>query len=190
MKRWIITYTVAGIGLMFVWFLLVFVPLHKERVRLETQILESQRQLEDFKRRVSEVPQFIEARQKLIEQRALLSSKLYTKGDLIKLFEQLERQAQSENLTITEISPPIEELLYLNSLVPDSTQPQFLNLDLKLDGNYIGFGKFVGHVEQSNYFRGINECQIMADKETRGTDGHVQFQLGIKALLGNFKDKS
>jgi hypothetical protein len=189
-KQWIVSYSVAGLGLAGLWFLLIFVPLHKEGARLESQTLESRRQLDDFKRRVSEVPRFIQARQKLMEQKAFLSSKLYTKGDLLKLFEQLERQAHNEDLAITEISPPIDELLYLNSLVPDSTQPQFLNFVLKLEGNYINFGRFVGHVEKSDYFRGINECQISGGKETRNADGYVQFQLDLKALLGSFKEKS
>jgi Tfp pilus assembly protein PilO len=189
-KQWIASYAVVGLGLMALWVLLIFVPLHKQLARLEIQTLESQRQLEDFKSRVSQLPQFIQARQKLIEQKAFLSSKLYTKGDILKLFEQLERQAQNEGLAITEISPPIEELLYLNSVVPDSIQPQFLNFDLKLEGNYINFGRFVGHVEKSDYFRGVNECQIMGGKETRNADGYVQFQLGLKALLGSFKEKS
>lgn len=190
MKQWIASYAVAGLGLVAVWSLLIFVPFHKELTRLEIQTLESQRQLEDFKIRVSELPRFIQARQKLIEQKAFLSSKLYTKGDLLKLFDQLERQAQNEGLAITEISPPIDELLYLNSLVPDSTQPQFLNFILKLEGNYIDFGRFVGHVEKSDYFRGINECQIMGGKETRNSDDYVQLQIGLKALLGSFKEKS
>ena len=186
MKTRIASYLGAALALVGVWFFLLFAPLHKEQASMAAQTVEAQRQLDDFRRIMNELPGFLEALENLRAQKAVLSSKLYTKGDILKLFEELNQQAQKGKLTIVEISPPIDELLYLNSIVPDSNQPQFLNISLKLEGGYISFGRFIGRVEQSNYFRGISDCKIVG---TKTGEGDIQLQLGFKALLGSFKER-
>jgi Tfp pilus assembly protein PilO len=166
------------------WFFLIYVPLHNRIAQVEIHATESQRQLDDFKACVNDIPRFLDARESLRIQKAEMSSRLYSKGDILKLLDGLQQQAQKENLTITEIIPPIEELLWLNSVVPDSGQLQTLNLSLKLEGAYVSFGKFVSSVEQSSYFRKINTCAITSGKETHGK---LQLELGFTALLGNFE---
>jgi len=185
-KTQIVAYVGAALVLVGLWLFLLFVPLHREHVNLAAQTVEAQQQLDDFKRIMNELPGFMKARESLRLRKAALSSKLYTKDDILKLFDQLKRQAQKQNMLITEISPSVEELLYLNSIVPDSSQPQFLNINLNLKGGYISFGRFVGQVEQSRYFRGLNYCKVIGSKDTRDD---IQLQLGFKALLGGIEGK-
>jgi Tfp pilus assembly protein PilO len=187
-KKWIATYAAVAVGMTVVWFLLVFAPLYKKLGQLEMQITESQQQLADFEQIMSQLPRYIEAREKLRAQRAALSSRLYSKDDILKLFDHLKRQAAKKNLTVTEISPPVEELLHLNSMIPDSTQPLFLNIALTFEGGYIEFGQFVGLVERADYFRGINECTIIGSKDPKDSEGHLRLKLGFKAILGGLKE--
>jgi len=186
MKTQIAAYVGVALVLVGLWFFGLYVPLHREHVNLAAQTIETQQQLDDFKRIMNELPGFIEAHESLRSRKAALSSKLYTKDDILKLFDQLKRQAQKQNMLIMEISPSVEELLYLNSIVPDSSQPQFLNISLDLKGGYISFGRFVGQVEQSGYFRGINYCKVIGSKDTRDD---IRLQLGFKALLGGIEGK-
>jgi Tfp pilus assembly protein PilO len=177
----------AVLALAGLWFFLLFTPLHKEQTSIAVKTKEAQQQLADFKTIMNELPGFLKARQDLETERSMLNSRLYAKNDILRLFQELRQRAQEKNLVITEISPPIDELLYLNSIVPDSNQPQYLSISLKLEGRYMDFGRFVGVVEQSDYFRGINNCKIM---ETRTSDVKILFELGLNALLGSFKEKA
>jgi Tfp pilus assembly protein PilO len=187
MKKWLLPYVSAGSALVVLWFFVIFSPLYQELTSLEVRAGESRQQLEDFRKSLEELPQFLQARERLRAQKADLRSKLYTKSDILRLFEQLRQQAESENLTITEIIPPIEELLELNRVIPDSTQPLFLNISLRLAGDYIRFGKFVGRVEHSSYFRGINDCRITGGQEV---SDDLQLQIGFTALLGSARESA
>ncbi len=187
MKARLISYAVAASALAGLWFFLLFTPLHKERASIAVQTEEARQQLDDFKRIMSELPRILKMQKSLEAQRSTLNSRLYAKEDILRLFRQLYQQAESKNVAITEISPPIEELLYLNSIIPDSNQAQFLNITLKLEGGYIDFGRLVSVVEQSDYFRGINGCRISGAKTG---DGDIQFLLNFNALLGCSKEKA
>jgi Tfp pilus assembly protein PilO len=186
-KTRLVCYAMVTLSLAGLWFFLLFTPLHKEQTNLVFKTKEAQQQLTDFITIMNELPGFLKARQDLETERSMLNSRLYAKNDLLKLFQKLCQQAQEKNLVITEISPPIDELLYLNSIVPDSNQAQLLSISLKLEGRYIDFGRFVGTVEQSEYFRGINSCKIMV---TKTGDGDIRFEFGLNTLLGSFKEKA
>lgn len=187
MKSLTVPYLGAALTLIGLWFFFLFVPLHKQEASLTDQTREAQQQLNDFKKIMYELPQFVDAFENLKEQKAVLASKLYSKTDILRLFDKLNLQAKKENLVVAEISPSVEELLSLNSILPDSTQPQFLNIKLRLKGDYISFGRFINRVEQSDYFRGINDCQVEGTKDGRGD---IRLQLGFKALLGSFTERT
>ena len=187
MKTQLVSYAMAVLALAGLWFFLLFTPLHKEQTSIDVETKEAQQQLADFKTIMNELPGFLKTRQDLKEERSMLNSRLYAKNDILRLFQKLRQQAQEKNLVITEISPPIDELLYLNSIIPDSNQAQLLSISLKLEGRYIDFGRFVGAVEQSDYFQGINNCKIIG---TKTGDGDIRLELGLNALLGSFKEKA
>ncbi len=186
MKKRVLAYSSIGGALVLGWFLFLYTPIHKQRQQLALEIQKAQQQLDDYNRIMSELPRFVRLSRQLEQKRSELNTNLFAKDDILRLFEQLDTQARQQRLEITEITPPVEELLLLNRMVPDSTTPQFLSLTLKLKGDYVDFGKFLKIVEQSNYFRVINRCKITG---SRGGDVNLRFELSFNALLGNFGEK-
>ena len=85
---------------------------------------------------------------------------------------------------VVEITPPVEELLELNRVLPDSTKPQFLTIGVRLSGDFIKFGQYVREIEEAPYFRGLQRCTIIGNREK---NENQQLYVSFKALLGNFR---
>ncbi len=187
MKNKSFTYLALTIILSGIWISFVLLPLHKEKLTLIVKKHELESQLTDYKRTLENLPNIIKEQNNFLLFKNSLNDKLYTKRDLLKLFEKLNTLAASSDLVIDEITPPIEELLTLNRMVSDSTQPLFLNISLKMTGQYDRFGRFVKMVESSNFFRSTNLCQVIGSNEF---DEELLFRFGFKALLGNLSNKS
>jgi len=187
MKRAVLIYSLVLPALGCLWFFAAYVPYHKAQSQKKAQIAEAEKQLADFQQTISELPRFIERHKNLISMRKDLNSKLYTKKDVLKLFHKLREEAGRKGVEVTEITPPIEELLYLNSIIPDSSQPQFLNIGLKVEGDFLGFGKYTEVIEAAEYFRGINGCRMFShgDDNTK-----ISILFDFKALLGSFREES
>lgn len=169
------------------WFFLIFSPSTIEMKSLNNDILESEIQLNDFAQTIELLPQFITERRLLKKRKDFINSNLYSKEEVINLFSRLKTDASIYNLEVTEITPPIAELLRLNSFIPDSTKPQFLNIGVQVSGSYIEFAKFIKRIEKESYFRGLNNCRISGSKEY---NQELDLYLGFKALLGRIGDKS
>jgi len=169
------------------WFFNVFTPFTIEKRTLEQQIYTSKTQLKDFTETIELLPKFIAEREALKQRKDYLNSNLYTKEEVINLFSRLKKNASKYNLEVTEITPPIEELLRLNSFIPDSTKPQFLNIGVQVSGSFIEFAKFIKQIEQESYFRGLNNCRISG---SRDYNQELDLYLGFKALLGRIGEKS
>lgn len=187
MRRALVAYPLIGLVVLSLWFFTAYVPHHREKKVTGQGIAEAEKQLADFQQTIAELPRIIKERKNLLSLRDDLDSKLYTKEDVLKLFDELDRQATRWEIELIEITPPVEELLYLNTIVPDSGQPQFLNIGLRLDGDYLRFGRFIETIEQADYFRGINRCKMQghADDNTK-----ITLHLGFKALLGSLKEET
>lgn len=187
MKKQTPAYVVAGLAMVGLWFFGIFVPYYKSMLDIELRTNEAERQLADFKQTMRSLPGYVEKQQCIEARKTSLNSKLYSKGDVLKLFDRLKRDAMKKDLVVTDITPPLDELLRLNSVIPDSGEPQFLNIELSIEGGYIGFGRFVGAMERANYFRGVNHCLVAG-----GRDGShpSRFRLGFKALLGSLRDEA
>ena len=176
-----------GITLICLWFFLIYSPFKNDNNTLSQRIKETEAKLADFEHTIDMLPDFIARRELLKKKKDFLNSRLYTKEEVVNLFNRLKEQAANWNLTVTEITPPIEELLYLNSIIPNSNQPQFLNIGVHVHGEYIDFGKFMDNIEQEPYFRGVNGCRISGSRDfNRKLDMYV----GFKALLGRIGEQS
>ena len=169
------------------WFFILCIPYVKEEKMLRIKISEDISQLQDFEQTISLLPAYISEREALKQKKDFLNSKLYTKEEVINLFSRLKDDASVRHLTVTEITPPVEELLNLNNIIPDSTKPQFLNIGVRVSGSYIEFAKFLKKVEKEPYFRGINSCRISGSKDL---NQELNMYIGFKALLGRIGDKS
>ncbi len=169
------------------WFFLIFTPYTKEKKTLKDGIENSTVQLNDFAKTIDLLPKFVAERELLKKRKDFINSNLYTKEEVINLFSRLKMNASKHNLEVTEITPPIAELLHLNSFIPDSTKPQFLNIGVQVSGSYIEFAKFIKKIEQEPYFRGLNSCRISGSKDY---NQELDLYIGFKALLGRIGNKS
>ncbi|MFC1475284.1 hypothetical protein ACFLQG_01420 [Candidatus Zixiibacteriota bacterium] len=180
MNRQSWTYVSISLGVIVLWIFFLFFPYVQKKNDISQKTIETENRLVDFKRTIDMLPEIIEKRKSLQKEKFSLDSKLYTKAEVLSLFKELKIKAALKNLEVTEITPSVEELLYLNKIVPDSTQPQFLNIGLNLSGDFINFGKFINTLEEEEYFRGINRCIIAGKLEE---DNEITMFIGFKALL-------
>ncbi len=175
-------YILTTVVLITLWTLLVWLPSHRQHLLLKVQINDAKQQLNDYQYTLEQLPIIIAEKDQYENIKSILDEKLYTKRDILKLFDKLYEIASKEQLHIVEITPPVEELLLLNRNISDSTLPLFLNITLSMTGDYINFGKFSEKVENSLFFRETNTCQIIGDRKPVN---ELKFLFGFKALLGN-----
>ncbi len=182
MNKRLAIYAVILLAITAAWFTLLYMPVHRRLAATSDETVQAREHLQDFRKIMNQLPEFLEKRSRLAAEKCALSSRLYAKDDILLLFRRLHDQAGRHHVDITEITPPVEELLYLNSIIPDSNQTQILSISLRLQGGYVDFGRFVGAIEQSDFFQGVNECRILG---TRDGIGELQLQFSFNALLGS-----
>lgn len=181
MKRSLCIYSGIGVAMLTVWYLLLFTPLNNERAMVQLRAEQAREQLVEYQRIMVQLPMYLDTYRNLKKTKLDLNDGLYARDQILELFDLLTKQAERRRLKVLEISPPVEELLLLNSILPGSDQPPFLNLTVKLEGGYVDFGKYVQAVESAEFFRGINRCLMITDvDETAATTFTISFQ----ALLG------
>ncbi len=187
MKNRLPLFVAAGLGMIALWYFFAFSPYRVERKSVDDRLVSARAELRDFNSTLSQLPLIVQTRNELLQNVNDVNSKLYAKGDLLRLFADLRAKAGDYGLHITEISPPVSELLALNKNLPDSAAPQFLNLTVGLTGDYLRLGQFVTGLERSPYFRGVNTCSITGKPAAAGD---LQIYIGFKAMLGVVAEES
>ena len=172
----------AALTLCSLWFFLVYTPSTEKQLTIQTQAALIQQQLTDFDMTMKELPKSVQASRDLVTLKSNLNSSLYAKDEILALFRQISEDAVSHNLTLTEISPPVLELLHLNRVSEMADEPQFLNITLDLRGQYIEFGKYITHLESTPYFRKINFCHI---RGSQAPTPEISLSVSFKALIGS-----
>ncbi len=180
MKKRAGIYAVVAVMMASGWYAFAYRPTMERKAAVDEKIAQAQSQLDDFDTTVMSLPSYLETERSLLESKQGLQSKLYGKDEILKLFRRLHEEATVNNLDITEISPPVSELLKLNELARDNNELQFLNLTLDITGKYIDFGRFADDLEHLAFFRGVNYCRITPQPEQAG---YVDITLGVRALL-------
>ena len=180
-------YILGCVVLLAAWFFFGYGPLANKQAALDSRAIQAQAEIQDFRMTIASFPEELKTRQELEATRQELNSALIAKQDILLLFRELELQADARNLSIIEITPPLEELLELNNITTSPDQPEFISIAIRLVGGYEDFGNFVAHIESSRFFRGISECNIgIGSPEQPGLSLHLRF----KALLGNLSEVS
>ena len=182
MRSRLVAYLGTGVAILCLWQFLVHEYLSRDHTLVLQQTVEAEEQLADFRMTVAQLPDFLARSHSLEASKLYLQSSLYAKGDILRLLGKIDDQARARGMKIKEITPPVSELLELNSAAGSPTEPQFLNITLRLEGDYVGFGKFVTDLEQAPYFRGINTCQINGSP---AQNMKIDFSVGFRALLGS-----
>ena len=183
--RRISAYAAGGLAAIVLWIVLMYTPLRREHQGIAETTVSIEAELRDFQQTISTLPNDLSASDDLEASRSRLHSALYAKDDILRLLDHITSQADHVGLATTEISPPISELLQLNRSAFDPEEPEFLNLTYTLTGGYVGFGRFLNHLEQEPYFRGINSCRINGSLD--GVERAV-YSVSFKALLGRIAE--
>jgi Tfp pilus assembly protein PilO len=183
MKRTGLMYLAAGAVLAAVWFVFLLQPSRHEQAALQAESEMIQGRLDNFRTTMMQLPGYVRTEQELASVKRELNARLYAREEILELMRLLEREAEKRNLVLVDITPPVEELLELgNNAKTDA--PSFLNLRLELQGGYEDFGRYVGLLESSPFFRGANYCRVVSASEV-GTQ--TQYILAFKALLGSME---
>ena len=186
MKSRLIGYTLFAVAMLILWTFLIFVPQHTLYLETSSKIVQAEESLADFERTVLLLPSYVKTHKDLTKKIESLNSSLYTKENILNLFDQFYSIAGQNKMKIVEITPPVEELLRINRINPDSSKLMILNVSVKVNGSYINFGKFVSSMEKALFFRGSNYCSIIS---TLNLKSPVLYDFGFRSLLGSLKDK-
>ena len=181
MNKHLVAYISTGLGMIVLWFFLAYKPMASKKESLETSVDKMSHQRDNIQHIIEELPHYLETRKELSIKINDINSRLYTKNNVLALFALLDEEAMKRALSVLEITPPVEELLLLNTVVRESDKLLYLNINLKLEGSYTDFGRFTRFIEHASFFRGINHCQITNSPDSNDP---THFVLGFKALLG------
>ena len=187
MKQRIIVFVAAALGFVALWVFLLQQPAARRQAQLDADLAATQATLADYRTTVADLPAILAQQNRLKSSRAELASKLFAKQDILELFRELDNDVRSHDLRITEISPPVHELLELNRKLQIPDEPLFLNIRLTIRGGYVEFGKYVQGLEQAPYFRGVNRCTI-TNSSVPGDP--TIFTIDFRALLGSTAESS
>jgi len=163
------------------WYVLLVIPTKQELSKLQSSLYDANAQITDFHKIMMIAPEFYKNHENIKRQKLQLSSQLYSKKNLLSLFDELEDRAKTNNLEVIEFTPSVEELLRINHLLPEDNKPQTLNMVITLKGRLYDIGNFVKGVETENFYQGVDFCRIL-----NTVDGQVNsnFVYGFKAVLG------
>ena len=181
MKRQLAIYLAISAGIVLGWAALLFMPAIKDNTRLEQEINTAQQTIEQFRFAVAQLPGILETKEILSKEDAQRAQDLFTSNQVIDLLEKVGRKCNSYSLDLQEVRPPVEELILLHQTIHTSTQPQFLNITLVLEGQYAKFGQFVTELERAPYFHGVNYSRLQS---ATVSNSQSQFLIEFKVLLG------
>ncbi len=180
MKLRIALFTFAGISIVTLWYLFLISPAHTVQAKLQSDLTATQVQLEDFQATLNQLPVYLQTRDGINREISVINSRLFSRQEMLGLFDHVEQLAKEQGLSVTEVAPHIEELLALAQSAPSPGQPQTLNLDIRLIGDYLSFGQFVELLEKQAYFKAVDKCLI---SDSPDLSGRLLFDLRFKALL-------
>ena len=184
MNSRLIGYSSFAAAMIILWTFLVFVPQHTLYLETTSNIIQAEKNLADFEKTVLLLPAYVKTHEDLTKKIESLNSSLYTKENILNLFDQFYTIASKNKMKIVEITPPVEELLRINRVDPDSTKLMILNVSIKVNGAYRNFGRFVSSMEEALFFRGTNHCSIFS---TYNKKSPVLYDFGFRSLLGSLK---
>jgi hypothetical protein len=184
MKKQYIIIMVTALSISLIWFLLLFSPLIQRKKEIASSLADTESKLTDFRKILRGFPERFKSEKEILQKREVYISQLYSKEDLIALFDNIRIKAARYNLNLLEISPSVEELLALNRQTPNNDQPQLLNIMVRLNGYFRNLGEFVRDMEEERFYQGANFCKISG-----AADGTAppQMALGFKAFLGTYR---
>jgi Tfp pilus assembly protein PilO len=178
-------YIVAGFTIAGAWYWLLFLPGEMSLAKVRARTAEASATLDDFRKTIGDFEQIAQSSENLDSLRQSLNTTLYSREQIVAMFESLEQNARSHKLVTVEIAPSVEELLRVANLQNAAGVPQYLNFGFTVTGRFHDFGAFIQQIEESPLCQGITRCQIVSSPlPTEPSTFHVR----LKALLGVEKE--
>ncbi len=171
----------ALVGVTVGWYFSFMRPLQAERQTIQSETATVSTKIAEYERIFKDLPSYFASQEELTRQKNQLMSRLASKGDLLRLFDEFESMARNHHLRLIEITPSIEELLILNRTTVGNTLPQILPISLSMNGTYQDIGRFVGDIEKRNFYKGLTFCRIINDVDGRATS---DITFTFNAILG------
>ena len=168
-------------GMLTAWFLLLILPTMERQHRLKADLHQAEIHLADFGNIIKLAGEYCKTHAKIMDKKEQITSQLYSRENLMSLFDALERMALDNGLKVVEFTPSVEELLMMNRTLPDENKPQVLNIVMTLKGGLRNMGDFLRKIESEKYYQGIDICRITNTAEGQENSDIVY---GFKALLG------
>ncbi len=167
------------------WFIFMISPTLARRDKIRNDLSDANIQFKDFENIMLKAPEYYKTHENIKHQKLQLSSRLYSKENLLSLFKDLENRANENELKVIEFTPSVEELLLMNRLLPNENKPQTLNIVVTLSGTLKNIGAFMQGVESQSFYQGVDLCRI-----TNTVDGQMNSNLvyGFRAVLGTIGD--
>jgi hypothetical protein len=167
------------------WAVFMALPQQREKGHIKKQLTTSESQLSDYNKIMREFSATFKAYEQLLQRKEHLISKLFSKDDVLRLLDELNRLSSKYNIEIAELSPSVEELIALNKVLPRDGQPLELDIVVKMRGGFQNIGRFINIIEQENFYKGLNFCHI----HNQGIGDPRSFaSYGFKAMLGTIKE--
>lgn len=179
-RRHLIAGTVMA-GMLAVWFLLLILPTIEKQHRLRADLRQAEIHLADFEKIIKLAGEYCKTHAMIIDKKEQITSQLYSRENLMSLFDALEKMASDNGLRVIEFTPSVEELLMMNRTLPDENKPQVLNIVMNLKGRLRDLGAFLHEIESEKYYQDIDICRITNTAEGQEKSDIVY---GFKALLG------
>lgn len=180
MRLRISLYVAAGAGIALAWYFFLITPAHHVQAQLQADLTATQIQMEDFQATLNQLPVFLQTRDGINRKIADINARLYSRQEMLDLFDHVEQLANRQGLFVSELAPHIEELLVLAQTPPAPGQPQIMSLTVRLTGEYLSFGQFIQTLEKQAYFKAVDKCLI---SDSPDQSGKLLFDLHFKALL-------
>ena len=180
MKFRVSLYVISGMAIALLWYSFLIAPAHRRQAQLAADIEAAQIQLEDFQATLNQLPIFLQTRDGLNRKIDEINARLYSRQEMLDLFDHVESLAKQHGLFVYELAPRIEELLLLAQSKPKPGEPQSLGIALRLTGDYLAFGQFIEQLESEAFFKAVDKCLI---SDSPDLSGRLLFDLHFMALL-------
>lgn len=171
----------VAVGLILAWYFLAYTPNRTRLASLSSEVSSAETQLNDYKATAAQLPALIAASTSLATEKRRQLGVLFGKSEVLRLIDEVRREARARGMTVADIEPPVSELLALRETADKPGEPLFLTVTIRLKGDYIGFGQFVERVESLPYFRGVTHCSIIGPADQSNPP---LYSVGFRALLG------
>ena len=163
MKRTMIIYGSLSICLCIAWLMLIFLPQRKEMSSLQTQMADLSTRLESSQQDLKSLPLLLQDRQSDETRVVDHSQQAWSVSSLPGLFDHLRGKASQYNLTVTDITPALEQLVTLRQEPSATDETGHLDMKLSLKGSYSDFGRFAESLNESAFVVRVIGCNIASN---------------------------